>query len=143
MVQVQIYDSYFKDLGDGVFTMGTDTFKIMLVTSSYTYDATHNRRDDITNEVTGTGYTAGGETLGTVTYTNDASNNRSLWDFADPTWASSTITARGAVIYKSNGGASSADELVLFIDFEVDESSSNTEFKIQLNSNGMFAVRAG
>lgn len=142
-MQVRFYDSIFGDLGNNNVDLGADTFKIMLVTSAYTYAATHDRRDDITNEVAGTGYSAGGATLTSVTYTLDAPNNRWKFDFADPSWASSTITARMAIIYKSRGGVASADELVCAIDFEQDESSSNTEFKIQLNSVGLFVMRAG
>ena len=142
-MQIRFYDSLFQDLGENNVDLGADTFKIMLVTSSYTFDSAHNRRDDITNEVSGTGYSAGGATLGSVTWTSQGANDRSVWDFADPTWASSTITARAAIIYKSRGGAASADELVCMIDFEQDESSSNTEFKIQINSTGLFVMRAG
>lgn len=142
-MQVKFYNSTFQDLGKNNIKLDTDTFKIMLVTSSYTYAATHAKRSDITNEITGTGYSAGGATLSGVTYTNDASNQRSVWDFNDPSWASASFTARAAVIYKSRGGAASADELVCMIDFEADESVSNAEFKIQINATGMILVRAG
>ena len=143
-MQVRLYDSFFQDIAGGAIDLDTDTFKIMLVTSAYTYDSAHNRRDDITNEVPGTGgYTTGGATLNGVTLTSQGANDRSVWDFNDPTWANSTITARGAVIYKSRGGASSADELVCFIDFETDESTNNVEFKIQINATGFLLIRQG
>lgn len=143
MTQLKFYDSFYQDLGVNNIKLSTDTFKLMLVTSAYTFSFAHAKRSDITNEVTGTGYTAGGVTLGSVTWTSDGTNHRSVFDFADPSWANSTITARGGVIYKSRGGASTADELMCFLDFETDVVSSNTEFKIQINSVGLYVARAG
>lgn len=143
MAQFKFYDSFYQDEGENEIDLAADTFKIMLVTSAYTFDFAHDKRDDITNEVAGAGYVAGGATLAGVTLTPDGANHRSIWDANDPSWADSTITARGAAIYKSRGGAASDDELVCFIDFEADEASSNTEFKIQFNSVGIFVKRAG
>ena len=70
----------------------------------------------------------------------DNTNNRGEWDFDDPSWASSTITARGAVIYQSNGGASSGDPLICYLDFGSDQSSSNGSFTINLNAEGLLAL---
>jgi len=136
-----IYNSFKKDIMDGTIDLDTDTFKIMLVTSAYTPDQdAHSTRANVSNEVTGTGYTAGGETLTGTTVTQDNTNNRGEWDFDDPSWASSTITARGAVIYQSNGGASSADPLICYLDFGSDQSSSNGSFTINLNAEGLLAL---
>lgn len=108
----------------------TNTFKAMLVTSSYTPNKdTHDKRDDVTNEVSGTGYTAGGETS-VVTVTKDTANDKETIQFGAVSWASSTITARGCVYYKSRGGASSADELVAYNDFGSDVSSSGGTFSV-------------
>jgi hypothetical protein len=102
----------------------------MLVTSTYSPNKdTHDKRDDITNEVTGTGYTAGGVTS-TVTVTKDVSNDKVTIQFGSVSWAASTITARGCVYYKSRGGASSADELVAYNDFGTDISSSGGTFVV-------------
>lgn len=135
------YNSAKKKLLDGSIDLDTDTFKAMLVTASYTPDQdAHDFRDDVTNEVSGTGYSAGGATLGSVTLAQDNTNNRAVFDAADTAWASSTITARGAVIYKSRGGASSADELLCYIDFGADKTSTNGTFTIQWDSAGIFYV---
>ena len=102
----------------------------MLVTSTYSPNKdTHDYRDDVTNEVSGTGYTAGGQAV-TVTVTDDTANDRQDVSFTDVSWASSTITARAAVIYKSRGGASSADELVCYIDFGADVSTTAGTFTL-------------
>ena len=58
-----IYNSAIDEMARGDIDFDTDTFKAMLVTSSYTPNKdTHDFRDDVTNEVSGTGYTAGGAT---------------------------------------------------------------------------------
>lgn len=123
-----IYLSFEDDLSKGNIDMDTDTFYTMLVTSSYTPNkTTHDRRDDITNEVTGTGYTAGGIAR-PVTVAKDTVNNRVTYTFAAVSWPNSTITAAGAVTYKRRGGASSADELVCFNDYGGNVSSTNSNF---------------
>ena len=81
------------------FTTSTgDTFKIALYTSSATLGASTTAYTT-TNEVSGTGYTAGGNTLTNVTPTS--SGTTAFTDFADTTWSTATITARGALIYNS------------------------------------------
>jgi hypothetical protein len=125
-----IYNSAVDDMARGAIDFDTDTFKVMLVTSSYTPDKdTHDKRNDVTNEVSGTGYTAGGVTSA-CTVTKDTTNDRVTLSFAAVSWASSTITARGAVIYKSRGGASSADELVAYNDFGSDVASASGTFTV-------------
>ena len=125
-----IYNSAIDDMAKGAIDFDTDTFKILLVTSSYTPNKdTHDKRDDVTNEVSGTGYSAGGATSAT-TVTKDTANDKVTISFAATSWATSTITARGAVVYKSRGGASSADELVCYIDFGADVSSSAATFSV-------------
>jgi hypothetical protein len=125
-----IYNSAIDDIVRGAIDADTDTFKAMLVTSSYTPNKdTHDKRDDVTNEATGTGYTAGGVTTA-CTVTKDTANDRVTLQFAAVSWATSTITARALVIYKSRGGASSADELVAYNDFGSDVSSTAGTFSV-------------
>jgi hypothetical protein len=138
-----IYNSFFTDLSKGNIDLDTDTFKLMLVTSAYTPTKTHAKRSDITNEVTGTGYTAGGATLANVTVTQDNTNDLAKFDADDVSWATSTITARGAVLYKARGGAASADELVKYFDFGSDQSSVGAAFTVQFNANGILQVKNG
>ena len=94
-----VYNTGLNAALTGAVDFDTDTFKIMLVTSSYTADKdAHEDRADVTNEVTGTGYTAGGDTT-TVTVTKDNANDRVDIEFADVSWTSSTITAAAGVVY--------------------------------------------
>jgi len=125
-----VYNSCIDDTARGNIDFDSNTFKAMLVTSSYTPNKdTHDKRDDVTGEVTGTGYTAGGVTSA-VTVTKDTANDRVTIQFGAVSWATSTITARGIVYYKSRGGASSADELVAYANFGSDVSSSGGTFSV-------------
>jgi len=125
-----IYNSFFEDLARGAIDLDTDTIKCMLVTSAYTEDKdAHLKRSSITNEVSGTGYTAGGA-VATVTVTKDTANDRLDITLGGVNWPTSTITARKAVYYKSRGGASSADELIAVIDFGSDVISTAGTFTL-------------
>jgi hypothetical protein len=125
-----IYNSAIDDMARGAIDWDTDSFKVMLVTSTYSPDKdTHLKRSAVTNEVTGTGYTAGGVTTA-CTVTKDTANDKVTIVFAAASWASSTITARGAVYYKSRGGLSSADELVAYNDFGSNITTSNGTFSL-------------
>ncbi len=129
-----IYNRAIELWAKGSIDFDTDTFKVMLTTSSYTENKdTHDFRDDVTNEVTGTGYTAGGNTA-TVTVTLDTTNDRVDISLGGTTWTTSTITARKAVYYKSRGGASSADELVAVNDFGSDVVSSAGTFTLNAST---------
>lgn len=120
-----IYNSCLDDVARNNIDLDTDSFKVMLVTSAYTPDKdTHTKRSDITNEVSGTGYSAGGAAV-TLTVTKDTANDRIDTSLGGISLSSATITARGAVYYKARGGASSADNLVAYIDFGSDITSTN------------------
>lgn len=113
---------------DGTFDFSSGTsqvFKIALYTSSATLDATTTAYS-VTNEVSGTGYSAGGETL--VIATNPTSSGTTAYlDFDDVTWSTATITARGALIYLADGGTNPA---VAVLDFGSDKTSTAGDFTI-------------
>lgn len=116
-----IYNSELRDEAIGGIDFDTDTFKVMLTTSAYTENKdTHTKRSDVTGEVVGTGYTAGGNTVTVTVGAVDTANDRVEISLGGTTWPASTITARKAVYYKSRGGASSADELIAVVDFGAD-----------------------
>lgn len=100
-----------------------NVFKIALYTSSATLDAATTAYS-ATNEVSGTGYTAGGNTLTNVTPTS--SGTTAFTDFADTTWSNSTITARGALIYNST----QSNKAVCVLDFGTDKTSTSGSFTI-------------
>lgn len=140
-----IYNKYKQGIFDNTVNLrvdlDTDTVKVALLTSSYTANAdVHDFFDDVSaNEVSGTGYTAGGATLASPTVTLDTTNDRVDFDAADVSWTSSTITARYAVIYKSTGTASTSP-LIALIDFTTDQISSNGTFTIQWSSSGILRL---
>ena len=103
---------------------GGNTFKIALYTSSATLSAATTAYS-ATNEVSGTNYTAAGNTL---TRVDPATSGTTAYtDFADTTWSSSTITARGAVVYNDSA---SGDPSVIVLDFGADKTSSAGDFTI-------------
>lgn len=129
-----IYTSFLEDLARGAIDMDTDTFRVLLTTSAYTENKdTHLKRSDVTNEVTGTGYTAGG-VVTTITVTKDTVNDRLDITLGAVSWPSSTITARKAVYYKARGGAATADELVAVNDFGSDVTSTGATFSLALST---------
>lgn len=112
-----IYNSFFEDLARGSIDLDTDTFKVMALTATYSENKdTHTKRSDLTNEVSGTGYSAGGNTV-TITVTKDTVNDRLDVTLGGTAWTTSTISnAQKFAYYKSRGGLASADELVAVID---------------------------
>jgi hypothetical protein len=101
-----------------------NTFKIALYTSSATLGASTTAYSSSNEVATGGGYTAGGNTLTSVSPTT--SGTTAFVDFADTTWSASTITANGALIYNSN----SSNAAVVVLAFGSDKSSSNGDFQI-------------
>jgi len=124
---------------NGSIDLDTDTINVMLVTSTYTPDAdAHTKRSDITNEcANGNGYATGGSALANKAVTADNTDNEGVFDADDIAWTTSTITARGAVLYKARGGASSADELICYLDFTADKVSTVGTFTISWNAEGI------
>jgi hypothetical protein len=129
-----IYNSFWDDVIRGAVDVDAVTVKVMLVTSSYAENKdTHTKRSDVTNEVSGAGYTAGGVTSA-VTVTKDTANDRVDIALGQVSWPSSTITARKAVYYVSRGGAASADELIAVNDFGADVVSSGGTFTLNAST---------
>jgi hypothetical protein len=132
-----VYNSFKKKIMDGSIDLDTDTIKVALVTATYTPDQdAHDFFDDVTNEVVGTGYTAGGASLANKAVTADNTDNEGVFDADDVTWSTSTITARGAVLYKSTGTASTS-ALICYLDFGSDKISSSGNFTISWGAEGI------
>jgi hypothetical protein len=124
--------SFKKELMYGAhdFAAAGDTFKIALYTSSATLDASTTAYS-ATNEVSGTGYSAGGQDLTNV---DPASSGTTAYgDFADETWTTATITARGALIYNSTPNTTSialTNPAVVVLDFGSDKTSTAGDFTV-------------
>jgi len=87
------------------------------------------------NEVSGTGYTAGGAALAGLTI-GASSNAKAYWDADDVTWSTATITARHCVLYNVTNG----NKLICSFDFTEDKSSSGGDFKIQWSTSGIISL---
>lgn len=125
-----IYNSCFADAFKGNINFDSDTFKVALVGAAYKPDKeAHSRRSDITDEVSGNGYSSGGA-IAKVEMTEDAVYDRLDISLGSVIWINATITAAGAVYYKSRGGIESAEELVAYIDFGGDVKSTNGPFSL-------------
>ena len=112
--------------GDFDFSSGTSqSFKIALYTNSATLGATTTAYSTA-NEVVGTNYTAGGNLL-TISQVATSTGTTAWLDFANVTWAASTITARGAVLYLNNAGTNPA---IAVLDFGSDKTSTAGDFTI-------------
>jgi len=121
--------SFKQQLLEGVhdFRNGEDTFYIALFTSAATLGATTTAYST-SNETTGTAYTAGGNALTNVNPTT--SGTTAFTDFADSTWSSATITARGAMIYNSTPTHTYTNPAVAILDFGADKTSTAGDFTV-------------
>ena len=118
--------SFKKELLEAVHNFknsGGDTFKLALYTRSATMGAATTAYAT-TNQVTGTNYTAGGGTLTRVDPTS--SGTTGFTDFADLTFGTATVTARGCLIYNSTD----SNKSVATIDFGGDKTSTAGDFTI-------------
>jgi hypothetical protein len=138
----KLYGSFIGKSLNKEIDWDSDTIKVALLTSSYTPNQdTHDYFDDVVaNEVSGTGYTAGGETLGSKTLTYDGATNVVTLDAADVTWGSSTITARYAVVYDATPGTNATRPLIGYVDFGSDQASSSGNFTITWDSTGIVKI---
>lgn len=139
---ISFYNSFKEYVADGTIDLDTHTFKVMLVSSSYTFSASHTVKADITNELsTANGYTAGGEALTSVTW--GQTGGTATFDAADTQWTASGagITARRAVIYDDTAAN---EELVASIlldttPADVTATAGNT-LTLQWNASGIFTL---
>jgi hypothetical protein len=116
----------------------TASLKVALTTSTYTPNQdTHHFFSDITNEITGTGYTAGGATLTSPTTTYDTASDQIRLDAADTSWTTSTLTARDAIVWCDTAGASTTDPVIGWVNFGADVSTTAGTFQITWDSTGI------
>ena len=117
--------SFKSELFQAVHNFSSHTFKIALFTNSATLNASTTAYSS-SYEVSGSGYSAGGATLANVSV--NTSGTTAFIDFDDVSFSSSTITARGALVYNS----SASNKAVAVFDFGSDKSSSSSTFTISI-----------
>lgn len=112
------------------------THKWALYTNTLTPNFSTDQSYSATNEVSGTGYTAGGQTIAGPT-TTESPTGTLMYDMTDEAWASSSITARGAILYAD---ALAGNNLIVAMTFGADFTSTNGTFTIQFASGGVFTI---
>jgi len=131
-------NAFKTGLMNGTYNFNTDAFKIALYTANATLDATTATYTS-TNEITGTGYTAGGNSLTvTTTPTTGSSGNVAYISFANVSW-SGALTARGALIYDVTNG----NKTVCILDFGGDKTSTTTftvQFPAATNTSAIIRI---
>lgn len=131
-ITTAICNSYKQEILEGVHASG-DTYKIALFTSSATLGA-DTTGYATTNEISGTGYTAGGINL--ANFASGLSGSTAYITFDDASWTNATITARGALIYNS----SKSNKAVAVFDFGEDVTSTSGTFTVDLPVAGANAL---
>lgn len=128
----------WNGLANAVFDLDTDTIKVSAHTNTYSPNQdTHDFFDDVTNEVSGTNYTAGGATLGSVTVSR--STNTVTFDAADVVWtqhASGFSNARKFVLYRSTGVASTS-RLYSVVTADGDVGNVTGDLTLQWHTSGI------
>ena len=114
----------------------------MLCTSSYTPDQdAHQYKSDVTNEVTGTGYNAGGVTLTGCAITYDGGTNTLKPDCDDFSWGpSASFTARHLVIYDATPGSDATRPLIMYVTFNDNIPVTSSTFSVTVNAGGLCTV---
>jgi len=120
--------SFKQQLLLGEHDLDTDVIKLALYTSAATLSAATTVYST-SDEVVGTGYIAGGNTLTGATVS--LSGTTAYVDFADTTWTAATITARGALMYN----ASNSNKAIAVLDFGADKTSTSGNFVVQFPAN--------
>ena len=125
--------SFKAEILDEQHDLAADTLKIALYTSSASLDASTTAYTT-SNEISGTGYSAGGETLTSTTVST--SGTTAFFDADDPTWTSASFTARGALIYNSTN----SDKAIAVLNFGGDFTVSSGTFRIVFPAAGANAI---
>jgi hypothetical protein len=142
-VSAKLYGLALQSAFNKEIDWDSDAIKVMLCTSAYVPDQdTHRYKSSVTNEVTGTGYTAGGAALTSPTFTYTAATNVLMLDAADTSWSGATITARYAVIYDSTPSTDATRPLIAYVDFGADVTSTNSTFQITWDAAGIVSITA-
>ena len=128
-IQQGATNAFKTGLATGAFNFNSDTFKIALYTGAATLGPTTGAYIS-TNEITGTGYAAGGNplTVSTAPTTGSNTDNTVAYlSFSNVTWNPAAFTCRGALIYKYDGAT---NPTVCVLDFGADKTCT-TQFQIQ------------
>lgn len=130
-----IYTQFLADLMNKVVDLEADTIKVALLDDSHSFTNSNTTWADVSaNEVSATGYTAGGATLASKAVTEAATTK---WDANDVVWTiTGTLTAYHAVIYDTTA----SDNLIASIDFGGAKTATDGTFTITWNASGIITL---
>lgn len=128
-----------------VIDWDADDIRTALATSASSVSAanatdTFDFFNDVTGEVSGTGYTAFGYAHATQTASLDTATDEIRLDLDDASWTTASFTARYAVIYRYNSGTASTSALAGLVNFGADETVASGTFTIQWDSTGALKI---
>jgi len=130
-----IYNRFKANLMNKVVDLEADVVKVMLLDDNHSFSATDNVIGDVnTNQITGTGYTAGGATLANKSVTQGATTK---WDADDTAWTDATFTAYHAVLYDDTVAT---DDLICSFDFGGAKEVADGTFTIQWHADGLISL---
>jgi hypothetical protein len=141
-VTAHVYPKFQESAVKKGVNLATDSLKVMLL-SAYTFANSHATMADVKGsgtEASGTGYTAGGQALTSVTVST--SGTVTTFDCADPSWSASSIAAAFAVFYDAQGGTDSTNIPIAYWDFGGTQTSSSGTFTLTVNASGVATLTA-
>lgn len=142
-VSSKLYGLSFESLVEGKINYLGHRVKAMLCTSSYAPNQnTHKFKNQVTNEVVGTGYTAGGVELAGKTVTYTAGTKTLVLDAADTQWPDSSLTGRYLVLYDDDAATDATKPLIGYVDFGADVSTTSGVFTSVWDSAGIIGYSA-
>ena len=138
----EVYNGFLQYVVAGVIDLSSDTIKVALCSSSYTPNVdTHDDYGDLSNEVSGTGYTTGGAALANKTVTHNDTDNVGIFDADDLKWTTVTLTnIKWAVLYK-DAVAEADKKLIAAIDLGAAQSPTGVDFQITWNADGILRFK--
>ncbi len=135
-----MYNKGLANIGS-VWDWDADSFKVMLVTSTYVFSADHNFRVDITNEITNGGYTVGGNALAGESVTEDDTGDQALYDATDTVFTSLAAgdLPDAAIVYR-NVGTPATDDLIAYCSLTTPPAPDGNNYTIVWNADGVFKL---
>lgn len=140
MATTQFYGKAFLSAFNKEIDLGEDEIKVLLLDNTYAPLASHQYKSDLSGEITGDGYTAGGATLSSTSVTFDEGAQAFVFDADDVVWPGSTFTAAYAIIYDNTPADDASRPLIAFVDFGGDQVATSGVVTIVWDTDGIAAV---
>jgi hypothetical protein len=132
-----VYNHFKTEIMKGTYDLVNDTVYAALLNSTHSFDADNNTWSTVSaNEISGSGYTANGNALGSKAVTQDDTDDEGVFDAVNSVWTSASFTARHCVIWD----LTATSKNICSIDFTGDQTVTSGTFTIQWNSEGIVNI---